>query len=322
MRPKMKLVKVSELFEINHGSSLNLNRLQQVTNTVGINYVSSTAKNNGVSAVVEKLDQIEPYPSGLITVSVRGIILETFLQPKCFYTDSNIYTLTPKIDMSEQQKLFYCMCIKENKYKYSYERPVNKALKDILIPEVKEIPSWINDSDMSKFNNAWEPTLTIKTPELSTLQWKSFLYEELFTIKKGKRLSKKNMISGKTPLVGLTSNNNGITDHVEQEPIHKANTISINSNVEAFYHSYDYWASQDVNVLYPKLERFSRFNQYIALFLITIIKLEKHKFDYGRKWSFKRMEKSIISLPTTVQGNLDLDYMEHYIKTLNYSSVK
>ena len=317
----MKLVKVSELFKINHGGSLNLNRLQQVTNTVGINYVSSTAENNGVSTVVEKLDQIDPHPSGVITVSVRGIVLETFLQPKCFYTNPNVYTLTPKIDMTDQQKLFYCMCIKENKYKYSYGRPANKGLQDILIPEVKEIPSWINDSDMSKFNNTGDPKLTIATPDLSVLQWESFLYEELFTIKKGKRLSKANMISGETPLVGLTCNNNGITDYVEHEPMHKANTISINSNVEAFYHSYDYWASQDVNVLYPKVERFSRFNQYIALFLITIIKLEKHKYHYGRKWSFKRMEKSIISLPTTVQGNLDLDYMENYIKTLNYSSV-
>jgi hypothetical protein len=134
MRYKVKLVKVSELFNIDYGDSLSLNKLQQVINTDGINYVSITSKNNGVVAVVKRVVEIEPTPSGAITVSLGGGILEAYLQPKQFYTGSDVYTLNPKINMTDQQKLFYCMCIKENKYKYSYERPANKGYFDSRFP--------------------------------------------------------------------------------------------------------------------------------------------------------------------------------------------
>jgi hypothetical protein len=109
-----------------------------------------------------------------------------------------------------------------------------------------------------------------------------------------------------------------VGDFIGQPPIHEGNTITVNYNGsvgESFYQPKPFWASDDVNVLYPKF----RFNKYIAMFLIPLIKGEKYRFNYGRKWESSRMKESIIRLPVNNLGNVDVDFMENYIKSLPYS---
>ena len=46
-------------------------------------------------------------------------------------------------------------------------------------------------------------------------------------------------------------------------------------------------------------------NAYIALFLYAVIKQEKFRFSYERKWSENSvMKSSIIKLPVTEKNNL------------------
>lgn len=52
------------------------------------------------------------------------------------------------------------------------------------------------------------------------------------------------------------------------------------SVAETFYQPVPFWASDDVNVLYPKFE----LNPEIAMFLTAIIRQDKYRFNYGRKW--------------------------------------
>jgi restriction endonuclease S subunit len=157
----------------------------------------------------------------------------------------------------------------------------------------------------------------------NTSEWKSFRFDELFTIKKGKRLTKADMLNGETPFIGSTDNNNGLTNKVSQQPNHYGNVITVNYNGsvgEAFYQPVPFWASDDVNVLYPKDNIFERFNQYIALFIIPIIKLDKFRFNYGRKWHKERMDASFLKLPVNLKGEIDVDFMERYIKSSPFSS--
>ncbi|HJW28414.1 MAG TPA: hypothetical protein VJ508_04090, partial [Saprospiraceae bacterium] len=69
---------MSELFEVRYSVNLELNALTQTSN--GINFVSRTAKNNGVSARVAKLPDVEPIPTGIISVAGGGSVMESFLQ--------------------------------------------------------------------------------------------------------------------------------------------------------------------------------------------------------------------------------------------------
>jgi hypothetical protein len=148
--------------------------------------------------------------------------------------------------------------------------------------------------------------------------WKTFKYEDVFEIKKGKRLTKADFEAGNTPFIGAIDSNNGYRDFIGQDPIHKGNTITVNYNGsvgEAFYQPNPFWASDDVNVLYPKF----KFNKYIAMFLLPIIRKEKFKFNYGRKWETDKMKKSLIKLPANHSEEIDVVFMENYVKSLNYS---
>lgn len=134
---------MSDLFEVNYGLNLELNALTVCED--GINFVSRSAENNGVSAKVKPINGLEPTEGGVLTVAGGGSVLETFLQLEPFYSGRDLYYLRPKVSMTAEQMLFFCMCIRANKFRYNYGRQANKTLRDILIPDVSEIPSWVGE---------------------------------------------------------------------------------------------------------------------------------------------------------------------------------
>jgi Type I restriction modification DNA specificity domain len=136
----MKFVKVSDLFDVIYGSNLELNALE--IDPDGVNFVSRTALNNGVSAKVKLVDGEEPIEAGVLTVAGGGSVAETFLQPEPFYSGRDLFYLRPKVPMSVEQKLFFCMCIRANKFRFNYGRQANKTLRDLLIPDITEVPDW------------------------------------------------------------------------------------------------------------------------------------------------------------------------------------
>jgi hypothetical protein len=140
----MKLVPISDLFEVIYGVNLELNKLTKDPN--GINFVGRSAKNNGVTGRVQLMPDIKPIEAGVLTVAGGGSVLETFVQFEPFYSGRDLYFLRPKFDLSLEQKLYYCMCIRANKYRFNYGRQANRTLKDIPIPEVDEIPDWVDES--------------------------------------------------------------------------------------------------------------------------------------------------------------------------------
>ncbi|MDI9364972.1 MAG: restriction endonuclease subunit S [Flavobacterium sp.] len=317
------LAKVSEIFEIKYGVTFELINLTQCKSTDfnSIPFVSRTEKNNGVSAFVERLIDIEPNPAHSLSVAVGGSVLSTFYQVKPYYSGFHIFVLVPKDNLSIIEMLFYAKCISANKYKYNYGRQANRTLKDILIPS--KMPENLNKKLQNfKINierKLIEKPINLQKVELNINNWQSFRYDEIFEVKKGKRLTKEDFEEGKTPFIGAIDSNNGYRDFVGQKPIHKGNTITVNYNGsvgEAFYQPNEFWASDDVNVLYPKF----RFNKYIAMFIIPIIKKEKYRFNYGRKWESSRMRESTIKLPVNKKGEIDTDLMENYIKSFPYSS--
>ena len=121
------VVSVEDYFEVKYGINLELNKLKQIKN--GINFVSRTSKNNGVSAKVEINSNIVPNPKMTISVAGGGSVMESFLQVEEYYSGRDLYYLKPKIKLNEKELLFYCMCLKSNKYKYNYRRQANKTLK-------------------------------------------------------------------------------------------------------------------------------------------------------------------------------------------------
>lgn len=303
-------LKVSDIFDMISGNGFELINMSSSTDS-DINFVSRTSQNNGVIAKVNKYNNVEPFPAGLITVALGGSVLSTFVQTKPFYTAFHIMVLSPKKSMSLKEKFFYAMCIKENAYRYSYGRQANKTLKDIELPDI--IPSWIEKVDID-FNIL--KTKNNKVDKIISDSWVEFDLIDFFDMKAGKYYSKEEYSNGKIPLVSSKDTNNGVMAFTNLEAEFEGNCLTIGKvDMATFYQDRPFCATSDVTVLIPKF----KFNKYIGLFIKTIIELEKYKWCYGRQIRLGDCRVLKVKLPVDNSNKYpDFEYMEKYICSLPY----
>lgn len=316
-------VPLGDLFDVRYGHSLELNRLKRISREQGgIPFVSRKMGDNGIAAYVEPNPNIVPAPAGELSCALSGNgVLSTFLQDQPFYTAFHVACLRPLQPMTTAQLLYYCACIKSNRFRYSYGRQANKTLRSLLVPAFSDLPAWVNSLDVAMFDGSDTPVSKDAVPVLSDKSWGLFMISQLFELKKGKRLTKAQlkMRPGPIPFIGAIDSNNGVAASVDTA-IHEGGTITVNYNgagvADSFYQPVPFWASDDVNVLYPKFEM----SPAVALFIATVIGKEKYRFSYGRKWHLERMRESAIHLPINDAGDPDFAYMETFINTLPFSS--
>lgn len=318
----MKIVPLNQLFDVEYGNKFDLNKMELLNKSAGgINFVNRSSQNCGVSATVVPVPGVSPYPAGTITVSLGGSkLLSSFVQLEKFYTGQNVAVLSAKEEMSFAEKLYICLCIRHNRFRYSaFGREANRTLRTLPIPDRSEFPEWLKDCDVSQLEEEYAKPQMVATIALNPKSWKWFPLSKLFDIRKGKRLTKAEMAPGNTPFVSATDANNGVRQRVSAPPMHPANVISVSYNgsvAEAFYQPEPFFASDDVNVFYPKFA----LDAVIAIFICTIIRREKYRFNYGRKWNLERMNDSELRLPVNASGDPDWGWMRRYILSRNFSS--
>lgn len=139
----MKLVPLSQLFSITYGVNLELNRM--TIQADGIPFIGRSDRNNGVTAYVAPIADLAPNPAGSLSVAGGGSVLATFLQREPYYSGRDLFYLEPLVEMTDDQKLYYCACIRSNRYRYNYGRQANKTLKDIPLPALDDLPAWVDN---------------------------------------------------------------------------------------------------------------------------------------------------------------------------------
>lgn len=304
------MIKIKEIFDIQYGKfSTPIKDL----NGGSVPFVTSGSKNNGVVGFFD----LEPLYENVISVARTGSIGETFYHDYPCVINSDCMVLTAKQSLDFKDMVWFVYLIGKSKNRFSYARKVTPSrLGEILIPSEK--PKWFEEVDWN-FEAKLNKKVIEKEIILDVSSWKWFTYDEIFDIKKGQRIVNSEMIKGETPCIRPIEDNNGVYDFIDIEPNHAANTITVSYNGsvgEAFYQPKPYFALDDINVLYPKFE----LNIYIAMFLITLIRQEKYRFSYGRKWHLGRMKESEIKLPVDSGGKPDWKFMEDYIKSLPYAA--
>lgn len=327
-------MKIEELFNIKYGD--NFSKLSDYNNG-NTPVIKSQATNNGVIAFLE----IEPNYSHVITVARTGSVGASFYQKDDCYVTDDCMVLIPKESLTVEQMLIYAAIISKESYKYNYSRKVTPSrLKKTVIPSVQNVQKWANDVHIEK-SPSDSPFKNIDI-SLDDRIWQWFSYKDVFKIDKGYYNKKpQSFDNGNTPFIGATSLSNGITSYHTIKEIQESSktgrgknhdlkhkiwkggkyiTISNNGSVGyAFYQPKDFTCSHDVNPITIK-DKNVKMNPFIAMFLCTLIHLEKFRWDYGRKWRPVRMPHSKIKLPVDKSGNPDWHFMEYYIKSLPYSS--
>ena len=308
-------MRVDQLFHVKYGTNLELVHLD-IDQQDGIPFVSRRSGNNGISAKVSKRTDVEPIPAGTISVAAGGSVMDAYLQNMPYYSGRDVYYLHPKRRMTRIILLFYCLCLRKNKYRYSYGRQANKTLSSLDLPD--EIPSWVYDSKNVETTELKHRFLD-KTITFNFKEWKYFTYSQLFDIVRGRGARKSDVVkSGKTAFISSIDKNNGLSGMVNKKPKHDGNVITVSRNGsvgQAFYQNKPFCSTEDVHIFKPKFE----LNKFIAIFLVPLIKKEAYRYNYSRKWGLTRMKESTIKLPVDDNGNPDWQFMEDYIKSLPYS---
>jgi Type I restriction modification DNA specificity domain. len=133
--------RLNEIFDIWYGVNLELVNCQEIEN--GIPFVSRQATNNGISGYVESVG-IVPNPAHSLSIAGSGSVLATFYHDYEYYSGRDVYIAKPKQHLTKEQMLFYAYVIEQNKYRYNYGRQANKTLKSILVPDIAELPEYVN----------------------------------------------------------------------------------------------------------------------------------------------------------------------------------
>jgi len=160
--------------------------------------------------------------------------------------------------------------------------------------------------------------------KLNFKNWRKFKYGDIFTIDRGKS-NDDDDTQNPNPLIGASQNENGTNgEYINAEPYYKTPLITVGNGGntgcgQSFFQSIPFNAKSTVNILDIRKKYKYKMNEFAGMFLVTVIKLEKYRFNFGRGWSKERMKDDIIKLPAKQNGEPDFEFMEKYIKSLPYS---
>ena len=308
----MNTCKVSDLFKISSGNGFELNSF--ALNSQGINFVARGSKDNGVVAKVNPIIGIPPFPAGAITVAASGSVMESFLQTEPFYTSYHIFILTPKENMNDAVKLFYCMCLRKNKFKYSYGRQANETLADLQIPRLEDIPFEFKNFSLQDFkfrliNSIQMEDLNEKSSS-STDEDELVPLTNLFSLHNGISSDKvirsnKSKSENWIPFIRPSFRQSTSIDSyvnktlIPENKVFSKGTLYVSTNGQGS-HTYSYVSAtefvpnSDVCVLLPLRPMCIR----EKLFYAMCISKNRFKFSYGRKPKGKKLEE--ILLPKTI----------------------
>lgn len=161
--------------------------------------------------------------------------------------------------------------------------------------------------------------------KVETKEWKEFLIKDIFVTLKhnktvqvptGASIRKAELEEGSVARISVTNNNNGIVGYFDSYSKNYrifTNFISVSFLSTVFYHPYT--ASLDMKVHCLKLLN-CELNEYIAAFLISVIKKTLSGYSYADQISSKLLPNLKIMLPVNKQNLPDFEYMESYIKKL------
>ena len=332
---------IQDLFIIKIGKNVDGNKVDK--NGGNVAYITRKESENGLDGFINYEKEYLNNDSPVITIGNETA--EPFVQDYPFFTGTKVNILISKQKTSKEALLFISQSLKLHKSKYSYSYTINSTrLKRQIIqlpvnskgePDYAFMEQYMQHKEeikIVKFQNyiaqKIEQVKDFKEVEpLSQKEWGEFAIGKLFKLYPGKSKGLNHLVKSNLGInyLGATNSNNGVLAYVEAEGnekmTQKGNCIAFIRNGEgsmgySVYKSESFIATSDISVGYSV-----NLNREIGLFITTIADKIRGKYNFGYKRSDTRLKKEKLQLPIDKKGNPDYEYMENFIKKLEYEKL-
>lgn len=294
--------------------------------------ITVSGVSNGITGYYKDVDDANyRVYKNFISVSFLGTV---FYQASRASLDMKVHCLKPlNIELNERIASFLVTMIKVALGSIEYSDQISSTVLpslELMLPvDASGEPNWAYMDEymsavMGESGASLENVGKVEKEfhPANASDWRQFSIGSLFEIEKGTRLTRATMIEGDTPFIGATLENNGITARIGNTGhIHPGGLMTVAYNGQkatgkAFYQPISFWASDDVNVLYPKFS----LTENIALFLAPLFWEAGRPYSFGDKWGKDVMESDYLTLPANASGEPDWDYMDKYMRTIMESA--
>ncbi|PAV05086.1 MULTISPECIES: restriction endonuclease subunit S [Methanobacterium] len=343
-----------QIFEVENGF---YNKKPECSNSGRIPFLGATSSDNGITGfssleIIEKASknghgknhslEEKIFEGNCITVTNNGTSMGyAYYQKNEFTCSHDINPLYLKDhELNRYIASFLIVLIEKQKIRFEYSRkwrPERMKKSKILIPVTDEgIPDWIfMESYMKekekfllrKYKSYLEEKLNqinINKGEwdgidISSKKWSEFFISDIGEIDSGKDIYATERLKGDIPYITAKSKDNGVGHFIRNENnTLESNCISVNRNGSvgyAFYHPYKALYSNDCRKI--RLNR----NKHISLFIANQITSQRGKYGYGYKMGTGRLKRQKIMLPIDDNNNPDWEFIESYMKKLEYEKI-
>lgn len=324
--PNTKEFLLSQIAKLHYGNKFDKNKMTYAQPDV--NFVSRTAANNGISDVVDRIDDVTPYPAGCVSLAFGGSIGSCFLQDKPFYTGQNVGVIEFSPDVPHEAKLYFVTALeKVCKAKYvTFSDEINKHFKTDLAVSLPvttvAMPDWAALETLLKVHGGGA-----EMSKIDTSSWKKFKISELFgNAKLGKYHNPTDLYSDSNgyDFICASNLNNGINKDMpkvngENLSLTPPNIIAWGKQCPMFtYHQNPCVTSQ--GMYYIELPE--AVTEEMALFIITLLEHAcSGNYGYNNCLIGSKFDDLEISLPVTMKDVPDWDYMQERIAELEQERI-
>ena len=331
---------ISEIYKAKAINKIDLDTAKG--QSTSIYYITRTRENNWCEMIADISWINKNYIEKWNAITIWDTTATCFYQDKQFIAWDHMVVIRASW-LNKYTWLYIVTLLNREQYKYSYGRAfvMNKIKNTVLKLPIND--SWDPDREFMEnyIKSLHHKPITTKNKSwnhgFNTNKWNEFSLDSIFSLKWWFYNKKpEHSIVWTIPFLASTESNNWVTEYYSLEDIkirdkiwNQDNTlnkklydwnciaVTVNGSVcNAFYQNNQFTCSHDITALYLK---WYELNQYIAMFLCSIIMKEKYRWSYWRKpHDVKKFWKSIIKLPVDKNWNPDREFMENYIKNLPY----
>ncbi len=321
-----KYFRIDELFDLKNGRVNNASELEDGND---IPYVGAKKSDNGIMRYVKMENNKVSKGNCIVFITDgQGSVGYANYMDRDFLGTINVVCGYNK-NLNELSGQFIATVFGLERPRYSWGRKLKNTLPSTVLklPATPSgDPDWQWMEDYIKSLHSEPITTGCNDPKsLDSVSWSDFQVKELFNVKYGINMELKACTETRKDdpeaiaFVARTSENNGVSAFVKCEegktpqPAYTITVAGGGSVLSTFLQIRPFYSGRDLYLLIPKHE----ISNYGKLFIVTVLQVEKYRFNYGRQAN-KTLSDLNLHLPITSDGKPDWQFMEDYMKSLPY----